>query len=1001
MSPARPRSLGPLLAALLLSACSPGSAPTAEGALRDAFPAQAARVLERGEGFAPGPRGFVSRGAAPQDAWARVTAELPNDAGGEVVIRAGTLTLRVREIGGSGAAVAAGRSVVYRRPRGASFWSAEAGAVEEWIHAGPGEAASGGALAAWDVEGGAVQQRGDAVEIAGDAGAARIQVTAPTAFGVGGRPLRAWLEARGTRIALHVAPTAEAVLADPVWAVLPSMSTTRLLPSAARLADGRVLIQGGMAQGGGCVGEQRSAELFAPATNTWTLSPASTVEPHLYGFLVLLPSGKALLGGGLNCNNQSETTELYDPGSDTWSLAAPMIYYGQSVTALLPSGKLLVPGSVDFAGPAVHPTTQIYDPAQNTWSPAAPMALARSGHTATVLPDGRVLVTGGLNPAQVVVNACEIYAPATDTWSPAAPMATARNFHAATVLGDGTVLVVGGFADVAATVPLAGVEIYHPAADTWTAGPPLSVPRGPDAAIRLLDGTVLVAGGNGPGALSSAQRYDPASSAWLDVSPLPGAHGSAADVLLDDGSVLVAGGLDETLTYLSSAARFTLLFQGGHCGGPGDCASRFCVDGVCCDTACGPDPCHACAASSGATADGTCTPLSGPACTDTSHCTLTATCVAGACTAQTSLACPSLDSCHPGACDPASGVCAFPAAPNGALCDDHNACTQSDACHGGLCLGASPVICAAKDNCHDAVCEPASGACAQQKKADGAPCDDHDACTQGDTCQAGACTGAKAVVCVAPDACHAAGVCDPQTGCTHPALPTCGAAPPPPVPGLGTDGELCAADATCQSGHCARGVCCDTACAAPCGSCALPGKRGTCTPEPEGIDLNGDCGVGPNCLSTCGPGGACTGAKPGTQCLPARCIDAHAGLGPATCVAQGAPCPEAESVPFDCAAYACQAAFGACATSCRTVADCAPGHVCDATYRCGRAPDVAGGSDGCQHAPGGPGPPSGGAAAALLCALMLALPRYIRRGGRGGRRERGVDGAVSSFTGCC
>ena len=55
------------------------------------------------------------------------------------------------------------------------------------------------------------------------------------------------------------------------------------------------------------------------------------------------------------------------------------------------------------------------------------------------------------------------------------------------------------------------------------------------------------------------------------------------------------------------------------------------------------------------------------------------------------------------------------------------------------------------------------------KEEDGTSCNDANACTQTDTCQAGVCTGANPVVCSALDQCHAVGACDPVTF-LHPCL---------------------------------------------------------------------------------------------------------------------------------------------------------------------------------------------------------------------------------------
>src|SRR5207247_1825777 len=160
------------------------------------------------------------------------------------------------------------------------------------------------------------------------------------------------------------------------------------------------------------------------------------------------------------------------------------------------------------------------------------------------------------------------------------------------------------------------------------------------------------------------------------------------------------------------------------------------------------------------------------------------------------LGCPAQDQDHDvGTCDPASGRCSNPAKPDGATCDDGDACTQTDTCQGGSCTGTNPVVCAAQDQCHDAgTCNPATGACSNPAKPDGSTCDDGNACTRSDTCQAGACTGANPVVCTAPDQCHAAGTCNPATGtCSSPARPDGTAC---------DDHSACTRTDTCQAGRC-------------------------------------------------------------------------------------------------------------------------------------------------------------------------------------------------------
>jgi hypothetical protein len=103
--------------------------------------------------------------------------------------------------------------------------------------------------------------------------------------------------------------------------------------------------------------------------------------------------------------------------------------------------------------------------------------------------------------------------------------------------------------------------------------------------------------------------------------------------------------------------------------------------------------------------------------------------------------CPaSTDQCKVATCT--ANRCGFGNKADGTACDDGDACTQTDTCQAGACTGGNPVVCTASDQCHVAgTCDPATGTCSNPAKTDGTPCEDGLFCTTGDTCQAGVCTG--------------------------------------------------------------------------------------------------------------------------------------------------------------------------------------------------------------------------------------------------------------------
>jgi len=144
-------------------------------------------------------------------------------------------------------------------------------------------------------------------------------------------------------------------------------------------------------------------------------------------------------------------------------------------------------------------------------------------------------------------------------------------------------------------------------------------------------------------------------------------------------------------------------------------------------------------------------------------------------------------------------ACQF--APNGVACDDGNACTQTDQCDaGGHCIGSNSVVCAPSDQCHLAgTCDPGTGACSNPPAASGAGCDDGNACTRTDACDgSGSCVGSDPVICTALDQCHQAGECDPTSGCSNPAA----------LDGTACDaGNACPQPDTCQLGACIATKC--------------------------------------------------------------------------------------------------------------------------------------------------------------------------------------------------
>jgi hypothetical protein len=129
-------------------------------------------------------------------------------------------------------------------------------------------------------------------------------------------------------------------------------------------------------------------------------------------------------------------------------------------------------------------------------------------------------------------------------------MSVPRWSFAAVELADGGVLVVdddvcSGMSELGGPPePPGPADILDPPSGRWTSLPAVGGPRRAFVAVRLLDGRVLVAGGDNGwwGAYSSTKLFDPSTRTWSAGSLMGTARDGPVAAPLPDGRVLVAGG---------------------------------------------------------------------------------------------------------------------------------------------------------------------------------------------------------------------------------------------------------------------------------------------------------------------------------------------------------------------------------------------------------------------------------------------------------------------------
>jgi len=289
-----------------------------------------------------------------------------------------------------------------------------------------------------------------------------------------------------------------------------SLNTARYYHTATLLNNGLVLIVGGA----GSSGILASAELYNPATGTFTPT-GSLNTARYYHTATLLDNGMVLIAGGFNSSlNPSypylASAELYNPATGTFSYTTGTLNtarYNHTAT-LLNNGLVLIAGGYNNHNGYLA-VAELYNPATGIFSyTTGSLNTGRQLHTATLLNNGLVLIAGGIPPTP---NA-ELYNPATGTFSyTTGPLNTARYYHTATLLNNGMVLMAGGIYNGSY---LASAELYNPTTGTfsYTTGS-LNTARVYHRATLLNNGMVLMAGGfnTSNGTLASTELYDPAT----------------------------------------------------------------------------------------------------------------------------------------------------------------------------------------------------------------------------------------------------------------------------------------------------------------------------------------------------------------------------------------------------------------------------------------------------------------------------------------------------------
>jgi N-acetylneuraminic acid mutarotase len=323
------------------------------------------------------------------------------------------------------------------------------------------------------------------------------------------------LVAGGTNNGVALASTELYNPAAGTWASTGSMHVARTLARAIVLSNGSVLVMGGCVND--CLSATiRSAELYNPIAGTFTVTGPMMQARAEFG-VTLLANGQVLVAGGCTaydangCLAVTNKAEIYNPATGTWTATSAMRAARHAMTATrLASGKVLVAGGATAAMDALN-SSEIYDPTTKIWTLGAKMVTARSDYASLMLGTGKVLFMGGENINGVSIKNAELYNPSSGAFTVTGSMTASREEHTAVLLANGNVLVSGGNKLTLTTqTPLASAELYNPATGTWTATGSMSHARSGHTSTVLHNGNVVNAGGSDAvNELNSAELYTP------------------------------------------------------------------------------------------------------------------------------------------------------------------------------------------------------------------------------------------------------------------------------------------------------------------------------------------------------------------------------------------------------------------------------------------------------------------------------------------------------------
>jgi len=195
------------------------------------------------------------------------------------------------------------------------------------------------------------------------------------------------------------------------WSGAAPIGGLRLAPALSLLPGGNVMVSGGveitlLLGVPNAAVSTTAVQLFDPATGAWRAGasmPSGRAGHHQNQ--IVLPGNRVLMAGGVLVPNllglvnagPIANADIYDPATNTWTASVMSQPRSQHSASLLPGGGVVVCGGTQgtLSLPISIASVELYDPATNAWTVLPGLTSPRSGHAATVQPDGLLILFGG------------------------------------------------------------------------------------------------------------------------------------------------------------------------------------------------------------------------------------------------------------------------------------------------------------------------------------------------------------------------------------------------------------------------------------------------------------------------------------------------------------------------------------------------------------------------------------------------------------------------------